>query len=86
MRISINNAEHNDTYHIHHNDTRYSETHKTLSINGSWDTKHLSITQWVETKPSNIRIFPTDIRFLLPHGTMLRELIRMLIRMFMDVR
>jgi hypothetical protein len=31
----------------------------------------------VETKPSNICIFPTDIHFQLPHGTMLKALIRM---------
>ncbi len=29
-----------------------------------------------ETNPSNIRIFPTDICFLLPHGTMLKALYR----------
>jgi hypothetical protein len=27
--------------------------------------------QWVETNQSNFRIFPADICFLLPHGTML---------------
>jgi hypothetical protein len=42
--------------------------------------------QWVETNPSNIRIFTTDICFLRPHGTTLKALIRMLIRMFADVR
>ncbi len=44
------------------------------------------IYQWVESNPSNICIFPTDICFLLPHGTMLKALIQMLIQMFADVR
>jgi hypothetical protein len=35
-------------------------------------------TQWVETNPSNICIFPTDICFLLPRGTTLKALIWML--------
>jgi hypothetical protein len=47
--------------------------------------KH-EILQWVETNPSNIRIFPTDIRFPPPHGTTLKLLIQMLIQMFTDVR
>jgi hypothetical protein len=38
-------------------------------------TDHL---QWVEINPSNIRIFPMDIRFLPPHGTMLKALILIL--------
>ncbi len=42
--------------------------------------------QWVETNPSNICIFPTDIDFLLPRGTTLKALIRMLIQMFADIR
>ncbi len=37
--------------------------------------------QWVETNQSNFRIYPTDIRLSLPHGTTLTALIRMLIRM-----
>ncbi len=44
------------------------------------------IYQWVETNPSNIHIFPTDISFLPPHGTTLKALIQMLIWMFGDVR
>jgi hypothetical protein len=44
------------------------------------------MVQWAETNPSNICIFPTDICFLLPHGIMLKVLIRMLIRMLADVR
>ncbi len=42
--------------------------------------------QWVETNPSNIHFFPIDICFQLPHGTTLKALIQMLIRMFADVR
>jgi hypothetical protein len=38
--------------------------------------------QWVETNPSNIRIFPMDIRFLLPRGTM----VKVLKQMFVNVR
>jgi hypothetical protein len=40
------------------------------------------IAQLVETNPSNIRTFPTGIRFPPPHGTTLKALIRM----FADVR
>jgi hypothetical protein len=38
--------------------------------------------QWVETNPSSICIFPTDIRFPPPHGTILKALIRMLMRKY----
>jgi hypothetical protein len=48
-------------------------------------TNQLVYLLWVETNPSNIRIFPMDICFLLPHGTTLKALIRMLIQMFTDV-
>ncbi len=41
--------------------------------------KHSSLFQWVETNPSNIRIFHIDIHFLPPHGASLKALIRMLI-------
>ncbi len=44
------------------------------------------LDEWVETNPSDIHIFPTDIHFLQPHGTMLKVLIQMLIEMFADVR
>jgi len=42
--------------------------------------------KWVETNPSNIRIFPMDIHFLPPPGTLLKTLIKVLIQMFPDVR
>jgi hypothetical protein len=46
----------------------------------------LTVLYWGETNPSNICIFPTDIRFLPPHATTLKALIRMLLWMFADAR
>jgi hypothetical protein len=47
------------------------------------DTQTLQLNlQWVETNPSNICIFPTDICFSLPHGTTLKALIQMFIQKY----
>ncbi len=62
--------------------------HQVTNIQRLSVDKHLADAnvQWVETNSSNILIFPTDICFLPPHGTMLKALIQMLIQMFADVR
>jgi hypothetical protein len=46
------------------------------------EAKQDRTAQWVETNPSNICIFPTDISFTPPHGTTLKALIWM----FADVK
>jgi hypothetical protein len=38
-------------------------------------TPAIGYMQWVETNPSNICIFPTDMHFISPHGTTLKAFV-----------